>query len=201
MTTVVTREQAGGEVHELQVPPSNPVVLGAAGGGQQLDPISEEGNRAEEGREGDQNTSDRGAEGLSGDVGARPKQTPVKVIGLPPFHVEKLMGLRTFHHYCIPCKETSTNKMSAINLFHKGVHPENLMTDQNISLELLEKTGDWFNEALIEHNLKDWCIKDSEHGMMAKLVIVYKIATAAKKFEGLSTMLPFNIRVQTLHAK
>ena len=145
----VTREQTGGEAHKLQVPPSNPLVLGAAGGGQQLDPISEESSRTEEGREDEQDTRNRRTEELPGNVGTRPKQKPVKVVGLPPFHVEKLMGLRMFQHYCVSRKETSTNKISAINLFHKGVRPENLMTDQKIYLELLEKTSDWFNEVLI----------------------------------------------------
>ena len=109
MTTVVTREPAGGEMHELQVPPSDPAALGAVGGGHQLGSISEEGDRAGEGREGDQSNGDKGAEGLSGNVGTKPKKTPVKVTGLPPFHVQKLMGLRSFHSYCLPRKETSTN--------------------------------------------------------------------------------------------
>ena len=114
MMTTITKEQSGGETPEPLVPLPPPSILGAAGG-QQLDPI------AEESREDQQDTSNRNMEEeQSESMGTKPKDKPVELVGLAPFHTEKLIGNRAFQQYCDSRKETMANKKSAIHFFHRG---------------------------------------------------------------------------------
>ena len=180
MMTTITEEQIGGDTPEQLAPLPPPSIRDAAGGQQALDPIAEEGGEDQQMQDtGNRNTEKEHSES----TGARQKDKPVELVGLAPFYSEKLIGSRAFQQYCDSRKETMANQKAAIHFFHTGVRPENLMNDQKISVDHLEKSGTWFNEVLAECGLKEWHIKRHENVMLAKMAIVYKSAIATNKFD------------------